>query len=430
MNNEQGKLGLWTLTALVAGNMIGSGIFLLPASLASIGSISLLSWCFTAVGAFLLALVFSKMSLLVPKTGGPYAYAQAGFGDFIGFQTAYNYWIAIFVGNAAIVIAMVGYLTVFWSALQNPLFACAVALATIWFLTMVNIVGVRSAGFIQLITTILKFIPILVVAIFGWWYFHPEYLTSAFNISGASNFSALSSAAAMTLWAFIGLESATIPSANVENPTRNIPLATLLGTLLATVTYIASSTAIMGMIPAQILAQSTSPFAAAAEVILGPWGKWLIAAGAAIACFGCLNGWTLLQGQVAMAAADDKLFPAIFAKRNKAGVPVWGLVITSSLLSILLLLTASPQLIKQFEFIILLAVLASLIPYFYTAIAEIILVKNLTMPHKKLHILIALTASVYAFWALFSSGTDIVFYGSMLVYSSLPIYALVAWQKR
>jgi APA family basic amino acid/polyamine antiporter len=430
MDNNKGKLGLWMLTALVAGNMIGSGIFLLPASLASIGSISLLSWCFTAAGAFFLAIVFSKMSSLVPKSGGPYAYAQAGFGDFIGFQTAYNYWIAIWVGNAAIVLAMVGYLAVFWPALHNQVLACVVAIATVWLLTVVNIIGVREAGFLQLITTILKFIPILLVAILGWWYFHPEYLVNAFNISGTSNYTALSSAAAMTLWAFIGLESATIPSGEVENPKRNIPLATLLGTLIASLVYIASSTAIMGMIPAAILAKSTSPFAAAAEIIFGPWGKWLIAAGAVIACFGCLNGWTLLQGQVAMAAADDKLFPAIFAKRNKIGVPVWGLVITSLLLTMLLLLTTSPDLIKQFEFIILIAVLASLIPYLYTAISEIVLLKKQKLQQQTLHILIALIASTYAFWAIFSSGKDIVFYGSILVYTSLPMYAWVIWQKK
>ena len=259
MTKKPGKLGLCMLTTLVAGNMIGSGIFLLPSSLASIGSISLLSWCFTAVGAFLLAIVFSKMSLLVPKTGGPYAYAQAGFGQYIGFQTAYNYWVAIWVGNAAIALAMVGYLVVFFPGLHNPLASCLCAIAVLWLLTLVNIVGVRSAGMLQLVTTILKFLPLLLIALLGWTYFHPSYLTHSFNISGHSNFRAFSHAATLTMWTFIGVESATVPAASVDNPRRNIPLATLFGTLIAAVIYIASSTALMGMLPANVLAASSAP---------------------------------------------------------------------------------------------------------------------------------------------------------------------------
>ncbi|MBN2689583.1 MAG: amino acid permease [Gammaproteobacteria bacterium] len=430
--NKNKKLSLAMLTTLVAGNMIGSGIFLLPANLANIGSISLFSWGFTALGAFLLAIVFSRMSLLVPKTGGPYAYAQAGFGNFIGFQTAYNYWIAIWVGNAAIVIAMVGYLAVFWPILHQPLPGCICAIITIWFLTMININGVRSAGLMQIVTTILKFLPILSIAIFGWWHFHPEFLVKSFNVSHESNFAAISNGATLTLWAFIGLESATVPSGSVDNPERNIPLATLLGTLIAAIVYIVSSSVIMGMIPVHVLALSTSPFAAAAGIIFGPWGRWLIAAGAVISAFGCLNGWILLQGQVAMAAADDGLFPKLFAYRNKAGVPALGLIITSSLITIFLLLSKSPNLVKQYQTIILVGALTSLIPYLYTAIAEIILLKhsNEINRTKKLHIIIAILAGLYAYWALFGSGEKIIFYGSILVFTSVPLYALVHRQKK
>ncbi len=432
MNNKKPKkLGLWMLTSLVAGNMIGSGIFLLPSNLASIGSISLISWALTSIGAFFLAIVFSKMSLLIPKTGGPYAYAQAGFGDFIGFQTAYNYWIAIWVGNAAIVIAMIGYLAVFWPVLHQPITACIMAIIVIWILTVVNILGVRSAGFMALITTILKLIPILLIGILGWWYFHPEYLTASFNVSHQSNFSAVSYAATLTLWAFIGVESATVPAGDVENPRRNIPLATLLGTVIAAIAYIASSAAIMGMIPAHELAISTSPFAAAANIIFGKWGEWIIAAGAVISCFGCLSGWVLLQGQVPMAAADDKLFPQIFAKRNKAGVPAWGLIITAILISAFLLFTISPDLVKQFELIILIAALTSLIPYLYTAIAAIITInRQHTISKKDIgQIIVAMGAGAYSFWAIFGAGKDIIFYGSILVFFSIPLYALVARQK-
>lgn len=424
------KLGIYMLTALVAGNMIGSGIFLLPSSLANIGSISIFSWCFTALGAFLLAIVFSKMSILVPKTGGPYAYAQVAFGNFIGFQIAYSYWICLWVGNAAIAVAMVGYLAVFWPALHHPVSGYIIAVLAIWLLTLENIRGAHAVGITQIITTIIKCIPIVLIAILGWEYFHSEYLTQSFNISQKSNFSALSNAATLTLWAFIGIESATVPTGMASNPKRDIPIATLLGTAIAAIVYIASSTAIMGMIPANILAKSTSPFAAAAEMIFGPWGKSLIAAGAAVACFGSLNGWVLLAGQVPMAAAEDKLFPSIFAKRNKADVPAHGLIITSVLTSILLIFTSDPNLVKQFHKLILIATFAALIPYFYTAMAEIIVSRQQKKSVKqKIHIIIAILAGGYAYWAIFGAGANIIFYTSILIFTSVPLYAWICWRN-
>lgn len=430
--NKTRKLGLFTLTSLVAGNMIGSGIFILPADLARVGSISLLSWCFTAIGAFLLALVFSKMSRLVPKGGGPYAYAQAGFGDFVGFQTAYSYWIAVWVGNSGVVVALVGYLRVFFPQLADPIWGTVAALIIVWIFTGVNIAGVRTAGMVQLTATILKFIPILVVAILGWGYFHPEYLTHSFNITGRSNFSAFSYASTLTLWAFIGVESATVPVDSVENPRRNIPLATLFGTAIAAALYIASSTAVMGMVPADVLVNSTSPFAAAAKVIFGQWGEWIIAGGAVISCLGGLNGWILVQGQVAMAAAEDNMLPKLLAKRNNIGAPVWALIITSTLMSLLLLLTSDPNLVSQFQFIILIATTTSLTAYLFTAVAEIVLLVR-HGEHgvkKQASIIIALLAAIYSFWALFGSEKDIIYYVMMMIFAGVILYSLVVWGRK
>jgi len=426
------KLGLLSLTALVAGNMIGSGVFILPADLARVGSISLLSWIFTAGGAFLLALVFSKMSSFIPKAGGPYAYAESSFGEFIGFQTAYTYWVAVWVGNAGITVALIGYLRVFFPQLVDVSLGITVAIAIVLLLTLVNLTGVRSAGAVQVITTVFKLLPLLAVATLGWGYFHPEYITQNFNVANQSNFSAFSHAATLTLWAFIGVESATVPAGAVHNPTRNIPLATLLGTMIAATLYIACSTAVMGMIPTSELVNSTSPFAATAKIIFGPWGEWLVAAGAVISCFGCLNGWILIQGQVAMAAADERLFPTLFAKRNKANVPVWSLIITSTLLCMMLLLTSAPNLVDQFQLIILVAATTTLIAYFYTAMAEAVwLIRHgLQDKSSKIHLVIALLAGVYALWALLGSGKDIIFNVMMLFLSSFPLYALMMWLRQ
>lgn len=427
MAKKHKQLGLAALTALVTGDMIGSGIFLLPSELAHLGSLSLLSWVFTALGTVFLAFVFSRMSQLVPKTGGPYAFAKEGLGDVIGFQTAFSYWIAIWVGNAAIALAAVGYLSVFYPPLADPIIAAFTSIAFVWIFTLINLGGVHAAGVVQLWTTIIKLIPIFFIGIIGWFFFQGNYMTEAVNVAepAMSDFNLLTHAATLTLWAFIGVESATVPAGSVKNPARTIPLATMMGTLIAAVAYIASSAAIMGMIPNTELQGSVSPFADAANVIIGPWGKWLVAIGAIVSSLGCLNGWILLQGQVPMAAAKDNLFLKIFGKVNSRGVPAWGLVISSALITLLMLFTISPDLVKQFKIIILIATLANLVPYLYTPVAEIILLRAKKGRFETKAALIALIALLYSFWAILGAGTQILSYGAILILSSIPIYLLV-----
>lgn len=434
----QKKLGIWMLIALVSGNMIGSGVFLLPASLANIGSISLISWLFTSLGAFFLGMVFVYLSRMMPKTGGPYAYAQAGFGQFIGFQTAYSYWIQLWVGNAAIVVAMIGYLEVFIPDLSGNVPArLGIALGILWLLTFINALGMREAGFVQLVTMVLKIIPLGFVALFGWFFVDFSYfMDGSLNVTHdppLSNYSAISLAGTLTLWAFIGLESATVPADSVANPRKNIPRATIIGILIAATIYIAGTTVIFGIIPIAELQTSTSPYADAAGFILshlnipginpGEWGRAIIAIGAIISCFGCLNGWVMLQAQVPMAAADDHLFPKFFSKRNSRGVPINGLILTSVLVSALLFLTADAQLVKQFELIILLAVLSSLLPYLFTSVSLLILRHRFEKKYFP-HFLMGILASAYILWAIFSVGEDLLYYGSIVFFSSIPLYGI------
>lgn len=419
------KLGLFTLTSLVAGNMMGSGVFMLPASLARVGTISILAWFFTAIGSVLLALLFARMSLLVPKAGGPYTYARAGFGSFIGFQTAWIYWAAVWIGNCAVALALVGYLRFFFPILAEPIIGIWAAIAFIWLFTFINIRGVYFAGITQLVTTILKLIPLLLIGIVGWFYFHPAYLAHSFNLSQQSNFSAFSYAANLIFWAFVGLESATIPADAVKNPKRDIPLATILGTIITAVVYIASSVAIMGILPQSVLANSASPFALAAQIMFGTWGANLVALGVVIACLGGLNGWVLVQGQVAMAAADDDLFPKIFARRNRSNVPAAGTIITSLCMSIMLLLTMNPNLVDQFQFLIIIVSTTSLIAYFYTAVASIIIGQRdqcLGMSKHVSYLLVALFGAAYALWAMFGAGKEVIFYVAMLIFATGLMY--------
>lgn len=430
--SRKGGLGLWMLTALVAGNMIGSGIFLLPASLASYGSISILAWMFTGVGAIFLALVFARLSTLIPKTGGPYAYCRAGFGDFIGFEVAYNYWIALCVGNAAIVVAFVGYLEQFWPGLHdNILLSFGVKIAAVWIMALINIMGIRNAGAVQLITTILKILPLLLISAVGLWYLNPHHFTE-FNLSGKSDMAAFTGAATLTLWSFIGLESATVPAEQAKN-TRDIAKATILGTLIAAIIYILSTTAIMGIIPPSQLAHSNAPYAEAAKLVFGKTGGLFIAIGAIISCLGALNGWTLLQGQVPMAAARDGLFPSFFAKESaRFGTPVNGLLVSAALISLLLALTLKASLVEQFTLIILLATLSSLIPYFFTALAELMIFIKMRNEFNVKRFwgssLIAIVAAIYSFWTIAGSGEKIVFYGCLLFLSGVPVYVWMQWK--
>jgi APA family basic amino acid/polyamine antiporter len=321
-------------TALVVGNMIGSGVFMLPATLAgAAGPISLLGWVFTGAGAMLLALVFANLGRALPRTGGPYAYARRAFGDFVGFQTAWGYWIAVWAGNAAIAVAFVGYLAVFWPAAgTHDLLGALLAIALIWLLTFVNALGARESGAVQLATTILKFVPLAAIGIIGLFFIHGSNY-EPFAPQGHS-LSLLSTTAALTMWAFIGLESATVPAEEVEDPERTIPRATILGTGITTILYIVATVAVMGIIPAATLADSTSPFADAAGVAFGGGWDKVIALVALVSTFGALNGWIMLQGRVPLAAAEDGLFPASFARvHGERRTPVFGLVVSSVLVT-------------------------------------------------------------------------------------------------
>ncbi len=426
------SLGLWMSTALVVGNMIGSGIFLLPASLGAYGGISIIGWLFTSLGAIVLALVFSRLSKMMPKTGGPYIYIQQAYGDFAGFLIAWGYWISILATNAAISVAFVSYLTVFWPALAtNSLLAAGVALTILWSLTLVNSLGIRNAGFVQLTTTILKLVPLVLIATFGLLYFDVENL-KPFNASGESPFSAITATATLTLWAFVGLESATIPADDVRNPERTISRATILGTLICAAVYILSTIAIMGVIPSAALATSSAPFADAASVMWGGWASYAVAAGAVISCFGALNGWILMQGQMPLALARDNLFPAIFKRTSKTNTPVAGLLISSALVTILMGMNYTKGLVEQFTFIILLATLTCLLVYVLSAMAELlVLIKNRQqISGRKLlkTLVLSLLAFSYSAWAIAGSGEATVYWGFLLVMLGVPVYVWLKWQ--
>jgi len=423
IKKEKRVLGFWTSTSLVVGNMVGSGIFLLPAALAVYGGISIFGWIFTTIGAILLSLVFVNLSRGFPKIGGPYVYTRQAFGDFSGFIVAYGYWISILCGNAAISIALVSYLAIFIPALsEQPLLGAVGALVNLWVLTFINTTGIRIAGRVQFITTVLKLLPLILIAFIGIFYFKSNHFVPL-NISSESSFTAITATATLTLWAFLGLESATIPADNIKNPKRTIPRATVTGTLIAAFVYIFATVSLMGIISPFELSHSNAPFADAATQLWGSAAGYIVAAAGVVACFGALNGWILLQGQIPLAAAIDNLFPKKFAYLSRSGTPVFGLILSSILISFLMMMNFTQGLVEKFTFVILLATLATLVPYLFSTLAQLKFIYQ-TRDNKKLIKLFFITilAFLYSVWAVIGLGVYTIIWGVIFIATGIPIF--------
>lgn len=402
--------------------MIGSGIFLLPATLAIYGGISLIGWVCASAGAIFLAIVFGNLGKIAPNTtGGPYAYTRLGLGNFPGYLVAWGYWVSIWCTNAAIAVALVGYLEVFFPVLgENTFIAILVGLGVIWFFTWINSKPLKTIAGVQLITTILKVIPILLIGCIGIFYINFGEFNIG-NISGESSMSAITITATTTLFAFLGMESATIPSSNVENAEKTIKKATITGTLLTILVYISSSIAIMGIVPQAELMNSNAPFADAAALFWGNSAKYIVAGGGVIATLGALNGWILIQGQIPMAAAKDNLFPKFFGKTNKNNSPIKGIVLSSCLASLVMGFNFSDSLVKAFAFMMNLSTLSVLTPYLLSAISLIILLK--TKPGNHLFKIVTACLSIaFCIWVIFGSGTEVLIWGLLLLVVGIPFY--------
>ena len=421
-------LGFWTAVALVMGNMIGSGVFLLPASLAPFGGLGLGGWLLSTAGAVLLAIVFARLSRFNPSAGGPYAFTRQAYGDLAGFLVAWGYWISVWSANAALAVAFVGYLDPFIpSVVRHPASAAIVAVCAVWFLTGVNAWGVRPAGRVQLVTTVLKIMPLVLIGVGGILWIDPSHFAVAAAgpraIAGG-----LTSSATLTLWAFLGLECATIPAGSIRDPERTIPRATITGTLLASLIYITSTVGVIGLLEPSSLGHSTAPFADAARVLFGNRAAQLVAAGAAVSCFGALNGWILIVGQLPMAAARDGLFPPAFARVSARGTPVAGMLIAGVLTTGLIAMNFTRSLVDLFTFTILLATLSTLVPYTFCSLAGFILARrDDRMKMSAGASVVAALAFLYSLWAIGGAGADVVYWGFLLLMSGLPVYV---WIKR
>ena len=428
-NNQDSSspvFGFWSASALVVGNMIGSGILLLPSALALYGGISIIGWIFTTTGALLLSFVFMELTRRYPLIGGPYVFARNAFGDLAGFIVTYSYWISILCGNAAIAIALTGYLSVFFPIIGKlHSVSLMTSLVCLWGLTAVNVAGIRLSSRIQFTTALLKILLLFGIACAGLIYFDPVHFIP-FNQSAESDLGAITSTAALTLWAFLGLESATIPADKIKDPERIIPRATLFGTAAVAVVYVLITVSIMGLLSPGELVNSNAPFADAIKVILGPAAGYITALIGVIACAGALNGWIFLQGQMPLAASLDDLFPSFFGKLSSRQAPVRGIVFSSGLISFLLIMNYTAALVEQFTFVILLATLATLLPYLISAMAQL----KFNMAERKqraikISMIVTILAFIYSAWAVLGLGMNAIMWGVLCILTGIPIYGVI-----
>ena len=423
------RMSLMQLTFIVAVNMMGSGIIMLPTNMAQVGAISLLSWLVTAIGSMAIAYGFAQAGLFNQRPGGMSAYAEDAYGKSGFFLVFFLYFLSLAIGNVAIGISAVGYLTAFIPWLSStPIATCIGVIALLWLTTVANFGGPSVTGRIGSITVWGVIIPVGALSIIGWFWFSSETFAAAWNPQGLSLGQGMGSSISLTLWAFLGMESAAQNSAAVENPKRDVPLACLFGTLGAAVIYILSTTVIQGIVPNAELANSTGPFALAYAKMFNPTVGTIIMALAVLACLGSLLGWQFTIAQTAKSAADDRMFPAFFTKINAMGAPVVGMIVLGVVQSLLALSTISPTLSEQFSALVNLAVVTNVIPYIISLSALFVMMRVAGVPQAKYRLngFIAVVAILYSTFAIYASGKDAVLGGMIVTAIGFLIWGFIA----
>ncbi|MFD3573908.1 amino acid permease [Streptomyces sp. NPDC058644] len=427
------RFGLPIATCLVMGNIIGGGIFLLPASVAPFGTISLVAFGLLTAGAIALALVFGRLAQRDPRTGGPYVYAREAFGDFAGFLAAWSYWATTWVSNAALAVAAVGYLDVLIPVGDHKWTACLAALILQLLPALANLAGTRYVGAVQLVATVLKFLPLLLVAIGGLFFFDSANL-GPFQAGDDSPVGAISASAAILLFSYLGVESAAVSAGEVRDPRRNVGRATILGTLGAALVYLLGTLAVFGTVAHDKLVGSTAPFSDAVNAMFGgSWGGTAVALAALVSMVGALNGWTLLSAQTPYAAAKDGLFPGAFGTKRR-GVPVVGVLVTVVLASLLTVYNYAAGSSGVFESLVLITTFTATVPYLLATAAQIYFLvsgqgERVNRARLVRDAVLAGIAFGFSMWLVAGSGYAAVYQGVLFLFVGVLCYAWMAARK-
>ena len=430
MSAKSNKIGVVQLTILTMVNMMGSGIIMLPTKLAEIGTISIVSLLVTAVGSTALAYAFAQCGMFSKKSGGMGGYAEYSFGKAGNFMANYTYGVSLVIANTAIAISAVGYGSELLGATLSPLSIALWTIFTLWLATVLNFGGARITGNISSFTIWGVIIPVVGISIIGWKWFDGSMYVNSWNPHNVPTFEAIGVSISMTLWAFLGLESACANADAVENPEKNVPIAVLGGTLGAAVIYIVSTNVIAGIVPNLELANSTAPFGLAFAHMFDETVGKVIMGLMVMSCFGSLLGWQFTIAQVFKSSAEEGYFPAFFKKVTSKDAPVVGMITITALQTLLSLMTISPSLNKQFNVLVDLAVVTNVIPYLLSMAALAVLLKaeNVAPQKYKTTVFVAFIGSLYSIYALYAAGEQAMLYGSIVTFIGWTLYGFVSYK--
>jgi APA family basic amino acid/polyamine antiporter len=367
-------LGFWSMTALVVGNVVASGIFVMPAQLAeTAGPVALVAWGLCAVAFLILIAVFADLGGAFPLTGGLQAFVERAFGRFAGLNVAYLYWISGVITNAAFLTGFIGYLAVFFPGVDAGLPAFVIAQVLLWSLTFVNVLGVRAGGRVQIVTVALKLAPLLVLTA----YLLPHVTTENLVPFAPHGWGAVLPALSLVAWLFVGAESVTVPGEEVKGEGPVIRRAAYAGYLIAAALYLIMAFAITAGMPGAEISGTPSPLAVAALKHMGPAGQTMITVGALVSIFGALNGWLLVVGRLPFAAARDGYAPRVFARIHpRFKTPHVALIISSAITGLLVTCYFNRSLVSAYSFISLTATATALIAIGASCFALIVLVRR------------------------------------------------------
>lgn len=421
------KIGFWSVFALVTGSQIGTGVFILPASLAPFGFYSLAGWIISGCGAIALSLVFASLCSKFPQTGGPHVYVKKAFGPSAAFFTGWTYWVISWISSTAVVITAISYLAPVISSSSYDLYLI-LEILLLFTITGLNLLGLKAAGKVEVILTLLKFVPLLLISVAALYFFNKSHFILDVKMSTMTNSQLLGQVTLLTLWGFIGLESATTAAGNVENPSVIIPKAIILGTLSVVLVYLLSSLAIMGIIPGPELALSKAPYVEAAQRIFG--GNWhiLISLIASIVCIGTLNAWMIASGQIALGLAEDKLMPDFFARKNQNNAPYGGIIVSCFGILPLLILTSNETISEQITSIIDFSVTAFLFVYLICSISFIKLLWGSQSNFKMFQYIFGFISIGFCLWVIYETALQTVLIASFFVISGVPVY--IFWYRK
>lgn len=431
MSSSRAKMSVFELTLLTAINMMGSGIVMLPTKLAEVGTISILSWVVTAVGSLCLAYAFAKCGMF-SKRPGMGGYSEYAFGKSGNFMANYTYGVSLLFANIAIAITCVGYGATLFEVELTPFQVCISTIVVLWVCTASNFMGASITGKLSSVAVWCVIIPVLVLSVIGWFWFDPQLYVASWNPHDKPFFSAVGASISMTLWAFLGLESACANSDAIDNPEKNVPIAVMAATIGVAIIYIVSTNIIAGIVPNADLVATNAPFGLVFAQMFSPEIGKIVMGLLVLSCAGSTLGWQFTIAKVFQQSAVDGLFPKVFARVNKFSAPIAGMIIITTIQTGFCLMTISPELFKQFNMLVDLAVVTNIMPYILSmaAVGVIMREARVNPSQARLYTFVALIGAVYSFYALISTGYFEVFWGSIATFLGWTFWGLVANRVR